>query len=158
MGISRHERRVYRSGNKQVEHQSFLWVWFSRQVFARGYTIRDDSYYKLSALYNISNYCNHWQKRKLQAGKHMILCSCKNMILEAFLPGRGKSVQQSHRCRKHLLAHPSFPVTSRPLWAAQVFWPGRSSPFHIWKDTAQDSFRILYHTQSNKQNFRGVRL
>lgn len=152
MSISRQECRFYRSGNKQVVHQSFIWVWFSRQISATGYNTRDDSCYKLPAIYNISNYCDvidHRQKRKLPTEVHMILCRCKNMILSAFLPGRGKSVQQSHRCRKHLLAHPSSPVTSRPLWAAQVFWPGRSSPFHIWKETAEDSYRILRYTQNS---------
>lgn len=102
----------------------------------------DDSYYKLSALCNISDYCDvidRWQKRRLPTEAHMCTRSWGNMFLWALLPDRGRSVQQSHRCRKHLLARPSSPVTSRPLWAARVFWPGRSSPSRIWKDTAQDT-------------------
>lgn len=150
MSISGYGCRFYRSGNKQVALRGVLWVWLSSQVSATGYNTADDSYYKLSALYNISNYwdiIDHWQKRKLPTEAHMCTCSCKNM----FLLGRGRSVQQSHRCRKHLLAHPSSPVISRPLWAAQVFWPGRSSPFHIWKDTTQDVeyHRIEFYTKSD---------
>lgn len=55
------------------------------------------------------------------------------------LPGRGRSVQQSHRCKTHLPEHPSSPVTSPPLWGAPVFWPGHSLPCHIWKTDRQHS-------------------
>lgn len=73
----------------------------------------------------------HWRiNTDVCSGKLPILANldCSYSVL----PGRGRNVQQSHRYKKHLLGHPSSPVTFPPLGEAPVFWPGRSLPFHIW--------------------------